>query len=206
MTLSKRNMLVAMLASLTLAGCSTNNASTSGNNVSDTSTAKVEQVETKEESQAETKETSAVDTSASKESDSPTTSSETLVQPSSTVDHSVKKTNGVDVSAMANGDYSSLVGTWTDKNGTSIIVNSQTNVSVISNGVRADNYHIKLTMVDNGILYGGLVSPEGYGLGSFMIIPAGIATPFNGVVYQEDVISHGQTANADLEPFFKALN
>lgn len=203
MTLSKRNMLVAMLASLTLAGCATNNASTSGNNAFDTSTAKVEQIE----NQADTKEEEVAEASSDvKENKSQENAPATTSNSTDLVENKAKATSGVDLSAMANGDYSSLVGTWTDIHGTSIIVNSQTNVSVIYNGVRADNYHIRLTMIDNGILYGGLVSPEGHSSGSFMIIPAGIATPFNRVVYQEDVIAHGQTTDAELEPFFKALH
>lgn len=194
----RRHMTLAatLLASLSLAAChQQENTSLS------TADLPTEQVTDSQEKKLESKE----EAKASDKSSQGSAASETTVAPTTVTEEKPvsSQASRVDIAAIAQGDYSSLAGTWRDPEGRRLVIDAQGGISHVVGETAQDGYTVQVTSTDNGLLLGGLLAPDGSAVASFMVVPAGIATPNAQAVYDVDVICSGQSALAEQEPYVK---
>lgn len=191
MTLSRHSKLaITLLTTLTLAACS-------ANVTNQTAPAAPSVAKTASNSQNTTK-------TSDTETETTTDQTATSSTETTTTSETPQQASLLDLTALSNGDFSSLVGTWSNAQG-QFTVDAQGNVTAQFAGVTTEGYSIKVSSLENNILFAGLVHQDGHSLGSFHIIPAGVPTPSLGIVYQEDSISSGQSVNAEETPFFKQV-
>ncbi|MBJ8325305.1 DUF6287 domain-containing protein [Streptococcus pacificus] len=120
-----------------------------------------------------------------------------------------QNTSTINLEAISNGDFSSIAGTWENYSGQGIIFDNKGVVAIIyynNDGKKIvnDTYDIQISRIENNILKAGIYSRESLiGGASLAIVPTGIKTPGEKVIYEKDVILIGQSTKADYEPYYK---
>lgn len=109
--------------------------------------------------------------------------------------------SSISVENIANGDFSTIAGTWSNDLGESVTVdsNGQANVSGDS-----DPYSVVSGTIEGNVFFGGIFNPI-YEVGgaAFIVIPAGTANPYSGEVVTVDTIVIGQSGDANQHPYYR---
>lgn len=106
------------------------------------------------------------------------------------------QTTGMDINAIAAGDFSSVAGTWTNAQGDSVTFTAQ--------GLQSSDMDIYANGVSNG-LANFTYAPRNANVGSaaLTMVPAG--TPAQGgTVYSQDAIVIGQSLSAEETPYYRS--
>ncbi|WP_165211770.1 DUF6287 domain-containing protein [Streptococcus tangpeifui] len=102
----------------------------------------------------------------------------------------------LDVTAIANGDFSSLVGTWQTANGDTLVFDNNGLVSdtqvISSQGVSGEKALFTIAPKDSEV-----------GSAALYVIPAGVPT-VGGKTYQQDALVVGQGESAEDTPYYRA--
>lgn len=103
--------------------------------------------------------------------------------------------SSLDVTAIANGDFSSLVGTWQNTNGDTLVFDNNGLVSdtqvISSQGVSGEKALFTIAPKDSEV-----------GSAALFVIPAGVPT-VGGKTYKQDALVAGQGESAEDTPYYR---
>ncbi|MGT2799297.1 DUF6287 domain-containing protein [Streptococcus marmotae] len=111
--------------------------------------------------------------------------------------------SGIDVSALAKGDFSSVTGTWSTYRGTKLVFNKDGLVALQGDeGEVSTAVTLSSGSVTDKRYEAGIGVPYKWGA-AISFIPAGVPTSGDKIVYQQDCILIAQSVNDEYEPFYK---
>lgn len=220
----KRNKLILLAATalcsvFLLAACSSK-PSTKVNSSSTSQTSQTSQISKTSSSGESSTKPSAKQSSASNEakasSSTPQTSSdqsissqaEKPVENKISADSNTLTTSGIDVNALANGDFSSIAGTWQDDLGNQLVFDANGLVTLQRNNGETLNHNV----IYNGHVEGDKFRADfGYnGAGSsdpLFAVPVGVALPLNGAPAPKEQIMLGSDAISSAQhPYYRVAN
>ena len=117
-------------------------------------------------------------------------------------------TSGIDVNALANGDFSSIAGTWQDDLGNQLVFDANGLVTLQRNNGETLNHNA----IYNGHVEGDKFRADfGYnGAGSsdpLFAVPVGVALPLNGAPAPKEQIMLGSDAISSAQhPYYRVAN
>ena len=217
----KRSKLIlltatALCSAFLLAACS----SKPSTKVNSSSTSQTSQISKTSSSGESSTKPSAKQSSASNEakasSSTPQTSSdqsissqaEKPVENKISADSNTLTTSGIDVNALANGDFSSIAGTWQDDLGNQLVFDANGLVTLQRNNGETLNHNA----IYNGHVEGDKFRADfGYnGAGSsdpLFAVPVGVALPLNGAPAPKEQIMLGSDAISSAQhPYYRVAN
>ena len=217
----KRSKLIlltatALCSAFLLAACS----SKPSTKVNSSSTSQTSQISKTSSSGESSTNPSAKQSSASNEakaaSSTPQTSSdqsissqaEKPVENKISADSNTLTTSGIDVNALANGDFSSIAGTWQDDLGNQLVFDANGLVTLQRNNGETLNHNV----IYNGHVEGDKFRADfGYnGAGSsdpLFAVPVGVALPLNGAPAPKEQIMLGSDAISSAQhPYYRVAN
>lgn len=217
----KRSKLIlltatALCSAFLLAACS----SKPSTKVNSSSTSQTSQISKTSSSGESSTKPSAKQSSASNEakasSSTPQTSSdqsissqaEKPVENKTSADSNTPTTSGIDVNALANGDFSSIAGAWQDDLGNQLVFDANGLVTLQRNNGETLNHNA----IYNGHVEGDKFRADfGYnGAGSsdpLFAVPVGVALPLNGAPAPKDQIMLGSDAISSAQhPYYRVAN
>ena len=139
-----------------------------------------------------------VDNKTSADSNTPTTPANPVAPVAS----------GIDVNALANGDFSSIAGTWQDDLGNQLVFDANGLVTLQRNNGEILNHNV----IYNGHVEGDKFRADfGYnGAGSsdpLFAVPVGVALPLNGAPAPKEQIMLGSDAISSAQhPYYRVAN
>ena len=217
----KRSKLIlltatALCSAFLLAACS----SKPSTKVNSSSTSQTSQISKTSSSGESSTKPSAKQSSASNEakasSSTPQTSSdqsissqaEKPVENKTSADSNTPTTSGIDVNALANGDFSSIAGAWQDDLGNQLVFDANGLVTLQRNNGETLNHNA----IYNGHVEGDKFRADfGYnGAGSsdpLFAVPVGVALPLNGAPAPKEQIMLGSDAISSAQhPYYRVAN
>ena len=123
-------------------------------------------------------------------------------------DSNTPTTSGIDVNALANGDFSSIAGTWQDDLGNQLVFDANGLVTLQRNNGETLNHNV----IYNGHVEGDKFRADfGYnGAGSsdpLFAVPVGVALPLNGAPAPKEQIMLGSDAISSAQhPYYRVAN
>ncbi|MCY7186232.1 DUF6287 domain-containing protein [Streptococcus gallolyticus] len=109
--------------------------------------------------------------------------------------------SSISVENIANGDFSTIAGTWSNDLGESVTVDSNGQTSISSH---SESYLITSNTLEGNVSFGTIYNSDSeYGSAAFIIIPAGTANPYSGEVVAVDTIVIGQGGDANQHPYYR---
>ena len=123
-------------------------------------------------------------------------------------DSNTPTTSGIDVNALANGDFSSVAGTWQDDLGNQLVFDANGLVTLQRNNGETLNHNA----IYNGHVEGDKFRADfGYnGAGSsdpLFAVPVGVALPLNGAPAPKEQIMLGSDAISSAQhPYYRVAN
>jgi len=130
------------------------------------------------------------------------------VENKTSADSNTPTTSGIDVNALANGDFSSIAGTWQDDLGNQLVFDANGLVTLQRNNGETLNHNA----IYNGHVEGDKFRADfGYnGAGSsdpLFVVPVGVALPLNGVPAPKEQIMLGSDAISSAQhPYYRVAN
>ena len=138
-----------------------------------------------------------VDNKTSADSNTPTTP-DTPVVPT---------TSGIDANALANGDFSSIAGTWQDDLGNQLVFDANGLLSHTYRGNESSDYVLTNSQVYEGKFGAFLTHKSGNEVASFTAIPKGAPLPDTGNESPKERILVGQDLTyASQHPYYRVAN
>ena len=138
-----------------------------------------------------------VDNKTSADSNTPTTP-DTPVVPT---------TSGIDANALANGDFSSIAGTWQDDLGNQLVFDANGLLSHTYRGNESSDYVLTNSQVYEGKFGAFLTHKSGNEVASFTAIPKGAPLPDTGSENPKERILVGQDFTyASQHPYYRVAN
>ena len=138
-----------------------------------------------------------VDNKTSADSNTPTTPA-TPVAPT---------TSGMDVNALANGDFSSIAGTWQDDLGNQLVFDANGLVSHTYRGNESSDYTLTNSQIYEGKFGAFLTHKSGNEVASFTAIPKGARLYDTGSENPKERILVGQDFTyASQHPYYRVAN
>ena len=138
-----------------------------------------------------------VDNKTSADSNTPTTPA-TPVAPT---------TSGMDVNALANGDFSSIAGTWQDDLGNQLVFDANGLVSHTYRGNESSDYTLTNSQIYEGKFGAFLTHKSGNEVASFTAIPKGARLYDTGSENPKERILVGQDLTyASQHPYYRVAN
>ncbi|RSJ72613.1 DUF6287 domain-containing protein [Streptococcus cristatus] len=215
----KRNKLIlltvtALCSAFLLAACSSKpstEASSSTSQSSKTSkTSSLGESSTKPSAKQSSASNEAKASSTTKLSSDQSVSSqvEKPVDNKTSADLNTPTTSGIDVNALANGDFSSIAGTWQDDLGNQLVFDANGLVTLQRNNGETLNHNV----IYNGHVEGDKFRADfGYnGAGSsdpLFAVPVGVALPLNGAPAPKEQIMLGSDAISSAQhPYYRVAN
>lgn len=120
---------------------------------------------------------------------------------SSSVDTNQNVSTGVNVASLALGDVSTIVGTWSNNLGESLIVSEE---GQITNNSTGKVYSLLSNGVDGNVFYGSIYNPNSAtDSAAFIVIPDGTVNPYGAGTASSDSILVGQGDDAGKHPFYR---
>lgn len=111
---------------------------------------------------------------------------------------SVQQNTGMDINELANGDFSSISGTWQNDYGDTIVFNS--------NGVTSRKYSALTDVtINNNYINASLTYAAGGGI-AIWFYPKGVATTALGQTYGQDSLVIAHSIDKELHPYYKVSN
>ncbi|MEZ7617056.1 DUF6287 domain-containing protein [Streptococcus sp. 27098_8_73] len=132
---------------------------------------------------------------------------EKSVENKTPADSNTPTTSGMDVNALANGDFSSIAGTWQDDLGNQLVFDANGLLSHTYRGNESSDY----TLVDGQIFEGKytaiLANKAGHHIASFTAIPKGARLYDTGSENPKERILVGQDFTyASQHPYYRVAN
>ena len=130
------------------------------------------------------------------------------VENKTSADSNTPTTSGIDVNALANGDFSSVAGTWQDDLGNQLVFDANGLVTLQRNNGETLNHNV----IYNGHVEGDKFRADfGYnGAGSsdpLFVVPVGVALPLNGAPAPKEQIMLGSDAISSAQhPYYRVAN
>ena len=130
------------------------------------------------------------------------------VENKTSADSNTPTTSGIDVNALANGDFSSIAGTWQDDLGNQLVFDANGLVTLQRNNGETLNHNA----IYNGHVEGDKFRADfGYnGAGSsdpLFVLPVGVALPLNGAPAPKEQIMLGSDAISSAQhPYYRVAN
>ena len=216
----KRSKLIlltatALCSAFLLAACS----SKPSTKVNSSSTSQTSQISKTSSSGGSSTKPSAKQSSASNEAKASSTTklssdqsvssqAEKPVENKTSADSNTPTTSGIDVNALANGDFSSIAGTWQDDLGNQLVFDANGLVTLQRNNGETLNHNA----IYNGHVEGDKFRADfGYnGAGSsdpLFAVPVGVALPLNGAPAPKEQIMLGSDAISSAQhPYYRVAN
>ena len=216
----KRSKLIlltatALYSAFLLAACS----SKPSTKVNSSSTSQTSQISKTSSSGESSTKPSAKQSSASNEAKASSTTklssdqsvsiqAEKPVENKTSADSNTPTTSGIDVNALANGDFSSIAGTWQDDLGNQLVFDANGLVTLQRNNGETLNHNV----IYNGHVEGDKFRADfGYnGAGSsdpLFAVPVGVALPLNGAPAPKEQIMLGSDAISSAQhPYYRVAN
>ena len=216
----KRSKLIlltatALCSAFLLAACS----SKPSTKVNSSSTSQTSQISKTSSSGESSTKPSAKQSSASNEAKASSTTKlssdqsvssqvEKPVDNKTSADLNTPTTSGIDVNALANGDFSSIAGTWQDDLGNQLVFDANGLVTLQRNNGETLNHNV----IYNGHVEGDKFRADfGYnGAGSsdpLFAVPVGVALPLNGAPAPKEQIMLGSDAIYSAQhPYYRVAN
>ena len=216
----KRSKLIlltatALCSAFLLAACS----SKPSTKVNSSSTSQTSQISKTSSSGESSTKPSAKQSSASNEAKASSTTNlssdqsvssqvEKPVDNKTSADLNTPTTSGIDVNALANGDFSSIAGTWQDDLGNQLVFDANGLVTLQRNNGETLNHNV----IYNGHVEGDKFRADfGYnGAGSsdpLFAVPVGVALPLNGAPAPKEQIILGSDAISSAQhPYYRVAN
>ena len=205
----------ALCSAFLLAACS----SKPSTKVNSSSTSQTSQISKTSSSGESSTKPSAKQSSASNEAKASSTTkpssdqsvssqAEKLVDNKTSADSNTTTTSGMDVNALANGDFSSIAGTWQDDLGNQLVFDANGLVTLQRNNGETLNHNV----IYNGHVEGDKFRADfGYnGAGSsdpLFAVPVGVALPLNGAPAPKEQIMLGSDAISSVQhPYYRVAN
>ncbi|MER0123685.1 DUF6287 domain-containing protein [Streptococcus sp. ZJ100] len=111
--------------------------------------------------------------------------------------------SGINVAALAKGDFSSVAGTWSTYSGVKLVFNKTGFVALQGDdGSVSTDVTLSSGSVEDRRYGAGIGVPYKWGA-AISFIPAGVPTSGDKIVYQQDCIIIAQSVNGEYEPFYK---
>ena len=203
----KRSKLILLTATVLcsaflLAACSSK-PSTKVNSSSTSQTSQISKTSSSGESSTKPSSTTKLssDQSVSSQVEKP-------VDNKTSADLNTPTTSGIDVNALANGDFSSIAGTWQDDLGNQLVFDANGLVTLQRNNGETLNHNA----IYNGHVEGDKFRADfGYnGAGSsdpLFAVPVGVALPLNGAPAPKEQIMLGSDAISSAQhPYYRVAN
>ena len=130
------------------------------------------------------------------------------VENKTSADSNTPTTSGIDVNALANGDFSSIAGAWRDDLGNQLVFDANGLVTLQRNNGETLNHNA----IYNGHVEGDKFRADfGYnGAGSsdpLFVVPVGVALPLNGAPAPKEQIMLGSDAISSAQhPYYRVAN
>ena len=216
----KRSKLIlltatALCSAFLLAACS----SKPSTKVNSSSTSQTSQISKTSSSGESSTKPSAKQSSASNEAKASSTTklssdqsvsiqAEKPVENKTSADSNTPTTSGIDVNALANGDFSSIAGAWRDDLGNQLVFDANGLVTLQRNNGETLNHNA----IYNGHVEGDKFRADfGYnGAGSsdpLFAVPVGVALPLNGAPAPKEQIMLGSDAISSAQhPYYRVAN
>ena len=216
----KRSKLIlltatALCSAFLLAACS----SKPSTKVNSSSTSQTSQISKTSSSGESSTKPSAKQSSASNEAKASSTTklssdqsvsiqAEKPVENKTSADSNTPTTSGIDVNALANGDFSSIAGTWQDDLGNQLVFDANGLVTLQRNNGETLNHNV----IYNGHVEGDKFRADfGYnGAGSsdpLFAVPVGVALPLNAAPAPKEQIMLGSDAISSAQhPYYRVAN
>ena len=138
-----------------------------------------------------------VDNKTSADSNTPTTPANPVAPVAS----------GIDVNALANGDFSSIAGTWQDDLGNQLVFDANGLLSHTYRGNESSDYVLTNSQVYEGKFGAFLTHKSGNEVASFTAIPKGAPLPDTGNESPKERILVGQDLTyASQHPYYRVAN
>ena len=205
----------ALCSAFLLAACS----SKPSTKVNSSSTSQTSQISKTSSSGGSSTKPSAKQSSASNEAKASSTTklssdqsvssqAEKPVKNKTSADSNTPTTSGIDVNALANGDFSSIAGTWQDDLGNQLVFDANGLVTLQRNNGETLNHNA----IYNGHVEGDKFRADfGYnGAGSsdpLFAVPVGVALPLNGAPAPKKQIMLGSDAISSAQhPYYRVAN
>ena len=205
----------ALCSAFLLAACS----SKPSTKVNSSSTSQTSQISKTSSSGESSTKPSAKQSSASNEAKASSTTkfssdqsvssqAEKSVENKTSADSNTPTTSGIDVNALANGDFSSVAGTWQDDLGNQLVFDANGLVTLQRNNGETLNHNA----IYNGHVEGDKFRADfGYnGAGSsdpLFAVPVGVALPLNGAPAPKEQIMLGSDAISSAQhPYYRVAN
>lgn len=205
----------ALCSAFLLAACS----SKPSTKVNSSSTSQTSQISKTSSSGGSSTKPSAKQSSASNEAKASSTTklssdqsvssqAEKPVENKTSADSNTPTTSGIDVNALANGDFSSIAGTWQDDLGNQLVFDANGLVTLQRNNGETLNHNA----IYNGHVEGDKFRADfGYnGAGSsdpLFAVPVGVALPLNGAPAPKEQIMLGSDAISSAQhPYYRVAN
>ncbi len=205
----------ALCSAFLLAACS----SKPSTKVNSSSTSQTSQISKTSSSGGSSTKPSAKQSSASNEAKASSTTklssdqsvssqAEKPVKNKTSADSNTPTTSGIDVNALANGDFSSIAGTWQDDLGNQLVFDANGLVTLQRNNGETLNHNA----IYNGHVEGDKFRADfGYnGAGSsdpLFAVPVGVALPLNGAPAPKEQIMLGSDAISSAQhPYYRVAN
>ena len=215
----KRSKLIlltatALCSAFLLAACS----SKSSTKVNSSSTSQTSQISKTSSSGESSTKPSAKQSSASNEAKASSTTKlssdqsvssqvEKPVDDKTSADLNTPTTSGIDVNALANGDFSSIAGTWQDDLGNQLVFDANGLVSHTYRGNESSDYTLTNSQVYEGKFGAFLTHKSGNEVASFTAIPKGARLYDTGSENPKERILVGQDFTyASQHPYYRVAN
>ena len=215
----KRSKLIlltatALCSAFLLAACS----SKPSTKVNSSSTSQTSQISKTSSSGESSTKPSAKQSSASNEAKASSTTklssdqsvsiqAEKPVENKTSADSNTPTTSGIDVNALANGDFSSIAGTWQDDLGNQLVFDANGLVSHTYRGNESSDCTLTNSQVHEGRFGAFLGYKSGNDGASFTAIPKGAPLPDTGNENPKERILVGQDFTyASQHPYYRVAN
>ena len=212
----KRSKLIlltatALCSAFLLAACSSKpstEASSSTSQSSKISSSSKASTESSTKQSSASNEAKASSTTKLSSDQSVSSQAEKSVENKTSADSNTPTTSGIDVNALANGDFSSVAGTWQDDLGNQLVFDANGLVTLQRNNGETLNHNA----IYNGHVEGDKFRADfGYnGAGSsdpLFVVPVGVALPLNGAPAPKEQIMLGSDAISSAQhPYYRVAN
>ena len=129
------------------------------------------------------------------------------VENKTSADSNTPTTSGIDVNALANGDFSSIAGTWQDDLGNQLVFDANGLVSHTYRGNESSDYTLTNSQVYEGKFGAFLTHKSGNEVASFTAIPKGARHYDTGSENPKERILVGQDFTyASQHPYYRVAN
>ncbi|WP_262366300.1 DUF6287 domain-containing protein [Streptococcus sp. Marseille-P6264] len=146
-------------------------------------------------------------TSQTSSDQSVSSQAEKPVENKTSADSNTPTTSGMDVNALANGDFSSIAGTWQDDLGNQLVFDANGLLSHTYRGNESSDYTLTNSQVYEGKFGAFLTHKSGDEVASFTAIPKGARLYDTGSENPKERILVGQDFTyASQHPYYRVAN